>query len=124
MEHVIAIVLAYVLDTFIGDPRTWPHPVKWFGKLIGKLENSLNKGKGRRLKGVFMLTILVILTFIISLSIILLAYKVHMIIGIIIEAILIATTIAQKGLKDASLSVYEPLLAKDYEKARKELAEI
>jgi len=124
MEHVLAILLAYIIDAIIGDPRTWPHPVKWFGKLIHTMEVKWNRGNKRKLKGFLMLTVMIILTLTVSLAIILVAYKMHLLFGIIIEAILIATTIAQKGLKDASLIVYDPLNDKDINKARENLAEI
>lgn len=124
MNHVIAIILAVIIDAIIGDPRTWPHPVKWIGKFIYLLDKALNKGNSRKLKGTIMLFLVVTLTFTISLSIILLAYHVHIIVGILIEALLIATTIAQKGLKDASLTVYEPLETEDFDKARSQLSEI
>ncbi|MBF1703225.1 MAG: cobalamin biosynthesis protein CobD, partial [Streptococcus sanguinis] len=28
---LIAIFLAVLLDWLIGDPYSWPHPVKWMG---------------------------------------------------------------------------------------------
>ncbi|MDS8315419.1 cobalamin biosynthesis protein CobD, partial [Streptococcus pneumoniae] len=28
---LIAIFLAVLLDWLIGDPYSWPHPVKWIG---------------------------------------------------------------------------------------------
>lgn len=124
MNHVIAIVLAVIIDSIIGDPRTWPHPVKWMGKLIHLIDKGLNKGKRRKLKGIIMLFLVLILTFMITLFIVILAYYVHTLIGILIEAILITTTIARKGLKDASLTVYEPLEGRDFDKARSQLSEI
>lgn len=32
---LLAIMLALLLDWLLGDPYTWPHPVKWIGNLIG-----------------------------------------------------------------------------------------
>ena len=31
---LIAIFLAVLLDWLIGDPYSWPHPVKWMGSYI------------------------------------------------------------------------------------------
>ena len=31
---LIAIFLAVLLDWLIGDPYSWPHPVKWMGFYI------------------------------------------------------------------------------------------
>lgn len=124
MTHIISIVLAYIIDLIIGDPRNWPHPVKWFGSFIQFMERKWNKGKNRQRKGFYMLLIIIVLTFTLSSLLVLLSYYIHLALGIVVEAILIATTIAQKGLKDTSLDVYHPLTKKDLKKARKELAEI
>jgi len=32
------IILAYVLDLWIGDPKSFPHPVRWVGRAAGILE--------------------------------------------------------------------------------------
>jgi adenosylcobinamide-phosphate synthase len=39
----IMTVLAFLLDKLIGDPQTWPHPVRWIGKLIDLLELLLRR---------------------------------------------------------------------------------
>ena len=33
--------IAYVTDLLLGDPETWPHPVRWMGRLSLFLENRL-----------------------------------------------------------------------------------
>lgn len=124
MGHIYAILLAYMVDAIVGDPRSWPHPVKWFGKIINRIESRWNKGSKRKLKGFCMLLLIIILTLTISISVVYIAYKVHYVLGVVVEGILIATTIAQKGLKDTSLAVYEPLTKGDLVRARKQLGEI
>lgn len=124
MEHVIAIILAYIIDLIIGDPRSWPHPVKWFGRAIQLMEKWWNRGNYRKGKGLLMLIILMSITFSGSIFFIFLAYRIHPFMGIFVEAMFIATTIAQKSLKDASLLVYEPLEKGDLITARNNLAEI
>lgn len=51
MEKTITLILAWLLDLRLGDPARLPHPVVWFGRLIGWCERRLNKGRRRRLKG-------------------------------------------------------------------------
>ena len=34
--------IAYVTDLLLGDPETWPHPVRWMGRLSLFLENKLH----------------------------------------------------------------------------------
>ncbi len=51
MRMALPLVLAYVLDLLLGDPRRLPHPVRLFGWLISLGDRSLNRGSGRVLKG-------------------------------------------------------------------------
>lgn len=122
--HLCAITLAYIIDLIIGDPPTWPHPVKWFGSIISFLEKKWNNGRSRKLKGVFMLMIIMLLVFILSAFIVWVFYQIHPLAGIFIEGVLIATTIAQKSLKAASIEVYDPLEKGDLSGARLKLSYI
>jgi adenosylcobinamide-phosphate synthase len=49
-------------------------------------------------------------------------YFLHPVAGIMTEAVLISTTIAQKSLKQAALSVYDPLVSNDMDEARHKLS--
>lgn len=69
METVIIILpllLAWILDLFLGDPAWLPHPVVAFGKAISFCEHRLNKGSHRRLKGGIVAISLIILTLLIT----------------------------------------------------------
>ncbi|RFS26826.1 cobalamin biosynthesis protein CobD [Chitinophaga silvatica] len=59
LKFVLPLLLGYLLDLLIGDPKTWPHPVKFFGFLIRKGTSWLNHGKYRFAKGT-LLTIFLI----------------------------------------------------------------
>ncbi|MEK4439730.1 MULTISPECIES: adenosylcobinamide-phosphate synthase CbiB [unclassified Niallia] len=122
--HLISITIAIILDKLIGDPPGWPHPVKGMGKLISYLDQRLNEGSNRQLKGLWMLMSVLVLTFLLSCFLVYISYQLHWWIGVIIEALLIATTIAQKSLKDAAIEVYEPLQANDLVLARRKLSYI
>ena len=50
--HIIAIAIGLILDRIIGDPPSWPHPVRLIGKLIIETDTWLNKGRARKAKGV------------------------------------------------------------------------
>ena len=116
------IVFAFIIDSIIGDPPTWPHPVKLIGKLIAFLDKKLNHQK--RIEGIYMLLLVLILTGILSTLILYLAYRLDFIFGLIIESIMVATTISQKGLKDAAFAVYKPLGKNDLPAARQQLSQI
>lgn len=122
--HLLSITLAIILDKIIGDPPSWPHPVKGMGKLIFLLDKKWNNGQKRRIKGLWMLMIVLLLTFLVSLFLIYISYQLHWWVGVMVEALLIATTIAQKSLKDAAIEVYEPLQANDLVMARRKLSYI
>lgn len=120
--HIIAIAIGLILDRIIGDPPSWPHPVKIIGKLITKLTGWLNKGRARKAKGVLLVIIVVGITFFATLAILIGAYSVHIWVGIAVESILIASGLAQKSLKVAAMDVYKPLVAKDLPSARQKLS--
>jgi adenosylcobinamide-phosphate synthase len=122
--HLAAITIAYFIDKVIGDPPHWPHPVRWIGTLISFSEKRLNKGKNKRLKGVAMLLFVLLLVFTIVLLLIVISYQIHTIAGIAVESIIIATTIAQKSLKEAALEVHAPLEKGDLAGARVKLSYI
>ncbi|MEH7073206.1 adenosylcobinamide-phosphate synthase CbiB [Neobacillus drentensis] len=122
--HLAAITIAYIIDMFIGDPPHWPHPVKWIGTMISFFEKRLNKGKFKKWKGVGMLLFILLFVYFITLALILTGYGVHTFVGILVEGIIISTTIAHKSLKGASLEVYQPLIKGDLAEARKKLSYI
>ena len=124
IEHLLALTIAFVLDRIVGDPPSWPHPVKWIGTLIARLEKKLNKGRNRKWKGVVMLFIVLLIVFVPAMLISTVAYGIHPILGIMVESILIMTTIAHKSLQDAALEVYNPLQTEDLHEARLKLSYI
>ncbi|MFS0777999.1 adenosylcobinamide-phosphate synthase CbiB [Neobacillus sp. 3P2-tot-E-2] len=122
--HLTAITIAYFIDKVVGDPPHWPHPVRWIGTLITFFEKHLNHGKGKRLKGVIMLLFVLWIVLFIVTFIVVISYRIHPIAGIIVESMIIATTIAQRSLKEASLGVYGPLENGDLADARIKLSYI
>lgn len=125
VKTLLIIVLAYIIDLLIGDPTYLPHPVRAFGMFISNIERIWNRGRYKKIKGIAMLIFLLIIVLLISYCLIIFSYRIHPILGIVTEAVLIATTIAQKGLEEAALTVYKPLDEnKDLDAARTELAKI
>ncbi len=122
--HVYAITLAFFLDLLIGDPPKWPHPVKWIGMLIGRLEKKLNTGAHKKGNGILMLLLVLLLVLGITTGVTYLAYWLHPIAGMVVEAVLISTTIAQKSLRQAGMEVYRPLVEGNMAEARLKLSYI
>jgi adenosylcobinamide-phosphate synthase len=122
--HLISITVAYIIDMIIGDPPNWPHPVRWIGRMISFFEKRMNKGKYKKVKGVAMLLFVLLVVFSIVLLVVVVGYQIHPIIGIAVESLMIAATIAQKSLKLASLEVYHPLKKGDIDLAKIKLSYI
>jgi len=49
---MLDLLLAVALDWLLGDPPSWPHPVKWMGTLIAK-EEALVRRIARRRRALF-----------------------------------------------------------------------
>ncbi|EKN65727.1 cobalamin biosynthesis protein [Neobacillus bataviensis LMG 21833] len=124
LYHLIAILIAYIIDFFVGDPPNWPHPVRWIGNMIAFLEKRWNSGEFKKSKGVIMLLFILLFVFSIVLIVVLIGYQIHLIVGIVVESIVISTAIAQRSLKEAALEVYQPLKSGDLVEARKKLSYI
>lgn len=118
---ILILLGAIVLDLFIGDPRWLPHPVIGMGKLISLLETRWNRGKRRRIKGVGLTLVTVGAVYVLSFIIVHGAYRIHFFLGIVIEMVLIWTTIAMNGLRAAALEVASPLFKGDLRQARTKL---
>ncbi|MDV2884264.1 adenosylcobinamide-phosphate synthase CbiB [Alkalihalophilus pseudofirmus] len=124
LNHLLALTLAVIIDRLIGDPKWLPHPVVGMGKIISFFEKRLNKGSQRRVKGFMMMLILLIISGGVLFIIVYTAYSIHTMLGIMVEAWFISTTIAAKGLKQAALDVWQPLMKNDVIGARKYLSYI
>ncbi|WP_338471473.1 adenosylcobinamide-phosphate synthase CbiB [Niallia sp. XMNu-256] len=122
--HVLAITLALIIDRFIGDPPSWPHPVKWMGSLICILEKKWNHGWNRKWKGIMMVLFVLLSIFLPAIFICAISYKIHFVVGILVESILISTTIAHRSLKEAAMEVFTPLKQTDIGQARLKLSYI
>ncbi|MFC0271550.1 adenosylcobinamide-phosphate synthase CbiB [Metabacillus herbersteinensis] len=121
-EHIIAILLAIVLDLLIGDPRWLPHPVRGIGKILSYCDAKLNKGLHRKSKGIITIIITCVFPFLSCTFLIILTYSMHQWLGIFVESVLIFTTIASTSLKNAAVDVAIPLKANNLVEARKKLS--
>lgn len=111
-EHVIAIMLAFVIDQVIGDPKNAPHPVRLFGWSIAFCERRLNKGRFKKEKGMAMIMLVGLFFMLAAFSIVSFFSRLHPAAGIFAEAVIISFMIAEKSLREAALAVYEPLCQK------------
>ena len=125
--NLLSIYTGYALDLIIGDPYSFPHPVRYIGKLISMVEKQIRKitssDKGLKIAGFFLWFIVVGVTFYVT-SLILQLFKFNKIIYFVVNTILIYTTLATKCLKDESEKIYKVLKTGDLEKSRIQLSYI
>ena len=59
----LSLLIGWLLDLCLGDPRRLPHPIVWFGRMIAFGERRLNRGRHRRAKGAAMAVGLILFVF-------------------------------------------------------------
>ncbi len=118
LYHIIAFLIGYILDLIVGDPMNFPHPIRLIGTLIGKLDKALNKRRARMLDGVLLCIIVVLATAFATTLVIVVSYKIHVALGIAVEAILTCYILAARSLQVESMKVYKKLKSGTLEEAR------
>ena len=63
MFSPLSLLIGWLLDLCLGDPRRLPHPIVWFGRMIAFGERRLNRGRHRRAKGAAMAVGLILFVF-------------------------------------------------------------
>ncbi len=105
-DALAILALALAIDAVVGDPdaiwRRWPHPVVWFGWLIARLDQRLNREHDgfarRRILGIVAL-ILAVAPFAagaFAIAAMLSAWP----LGWLVEALLASVLVAQRSLHD------------------------
>lgn len=122
LNHLIACLAGFMIDRLIGDPPSWPHPVRWIGRLIACLDQWLNRGSYRKAKGLLLLFITVTLSGALAVAFVWFFYDIHRVAGLAVESLLIAAGLARKSLAQAAMDVYKPLSGGDLYEARRKLS--
>src|SRR5208283_4188830 len=128
----LQLILAFLLDLLIGDPRWLPHPVRAMGKGITSAERFLRGAStspsGERWAGVLLVLLIIVPTFLVTFSILILIWLLPggagTIVGMAVVIYLTATTMAIRGLITSAQAVIRPLKQGDMEKARHNLSMI
>ena len=126
--HITAFVAGFVLDLFLGDPYSFPHPVKWMGSLIDDLTEKLLKenddSKRKRRNGLCLVLLVLFITVVLSSLILWGAYKLHVFLGVFFEAVMSYQCLAAKSLYKESMKVYSALQNDGVESGRKAVSMI
>jgi adenosylcobinamide-phosphate synthase len=127
----VLLMLAFLLDLAIGDPRWLPHPVRIMGSSISRTEIYLKKLKvSEKLKGILLVTTIVGMAFIVT------WFTVHILLRMsltshfllltsyLLLVYLTSTTIAVRELINSARAVIEAVTKSNIEFARERLSMI
>lgn len=121
MDQYIPLV-AILIDTFLGDPRTSMHPVVMIGNLITFLEKKLLNFKHssnlKKLYGMLLVVIVLAVTYSITWWILHLLAVVHPWAEFLGAALLLSFTISPNSLAKAGNEIYQYLLLGNMQQAR------
>lgn len=141
-NHILALCAGVLLDFIIGDPYVIPHPIRFIGNLISRLEKLLYKNISKKeisvkdtlvkdildkellFRGRILVIAVVCISTFIPAVILLVLYNIHMYAGFLAETIMCWQILAAKSLKKESMKVYDALKEGDIEKSRYALSMI
>lgn len=130
-----ALLIGFIMDLWLGDPRWIYHPIRLVGHLISGTECVLRKlfrvPAGERkspvreyIAGILLAVIVITLSAGVPMALLYLAQWVHPLLRLAVESILCWQLLAARSLKDESMKVYERLEADDLEGSRKAVSMI
>ena len=115
MNHTaLALLLGFILDCLLGDPRSIPHPIIAIGKLIALLDKGLRKcfpknRPGEMTAGGILWIITVSVSFLIPYGILRLCAMVNPWLRLAVESIMCWQILAARSLQTESMKVYTAL---------------
>ena len=118
-----ALIVGYGLDLLLGDPSFLYHPIRVIGNLIALLEKWLRKvfpktPKGELAGGVCLVILVCLAGYGVPALLLFAAFKIHPVIGLLLEVLWCWQIPATKCLKDESMKVYQKLKENDLPGAR------
>ena len=124
----LALLLGFVLDVILGDPRGIPHIIVGMGRLIAVLERPLRSAfpktpAGERAAG-RCLVVLMCLAACAATAVLLLIYRIHPVPGVIVEALTVWQLLCMRDLHKESTLVQTKLEAGDLPGARRAVSMI
>ncbi len=122
----ITLLLAAGLDYLLADPWGWPHPVQVMGWVIQTsshfLLSRIKSARGQRIAGVCLGLTVIGGSGVVGWLLVLLAMRLHPLLGWTVETIVLASCFAGRSLRRAAEDVLRPYLAGDLDQARQRLS--
>jgi adenosylcobinamide-phosphate synthase len=114
---------AFVLDLILGDPHSWPHPVRWMGRAISALEPRFRKISSKlTASGTVFAAAFIGGTWLATYLTVSAGAAIHPWVSYGIEIILIYFCIAARSLKDAAMEIHACLVQGKVDEARQKVA--
>ncbi len=132
MIGAMDLILAFILDLCIGDPRWAPHPVRVIGAAASRVEGFWRKfchtPLGERWGGVLLVLSIVLPVYILTDFVVIAVSRISMqlsaVIGTVVLVYLIATTIATRDLIRSARLVIAAIRDEELEAARRHVSMI
>ena len=126
----LSIIFGFLLDLLLADPAKMPHPVVIIGRCITALEKGLRRAfpktpGGERAAGRLMAGIITAGTYVVTMGLCYLAWKIHPVVFLLLHTLWCWQAIAISGLGREAKNVYKYLSPElDIEGARKAVSRI
>jgi adenosylcobinamide-phosphate synthase len=119
------LIAAFILDLLVGDPEKIPHPIRWMGKSIIRLEPLFRILPVHPfISGTLFSVVLIFGVWGVTALIIKLGNNLHHYIGTLLETIIIFYSISIRSLEREAIRVLEMLKKNSLENARKQVSRI
>ncbi|OGP63313.1 MAG: cobalamin biosynthesis protein CobD [Deltaproteobacteria bacterium RBG_13_49_15] len=119
------LISAFILDLILGDPHTFPHPVRWMGKTIALLEKAFRSIPARLVtSGALFSILLIAISWGATALILRFSRDIHPFFGTALEIVLIYYSISARSLEKAAQEVLDALQEGSLEKARIKVSRI
>jgi adenosylcobinamide-phosphate synthase len=122
------LAVACLLDAAVGDPRWFPHPVRWMGSIVNwydrRIHQLLLSSAKQRMAGVLLAVALPAGAYTVGALLIWVGNSIDLLWGSIVTMLLAWTTLAARDLIDHVLAVQRALQSVSLPEARRAVAKI
>ncbi|MEL7004399.1 MAG: adenosylcobinamide-phosphate synthase CbiB [Bacteroidota bacterium] len=119
---IYVLIVAFVLDSLLGDPRWLPHLIVLFGNAISFGEKALNKGQNRFIKGLVLTISLVALTYTLTYLLLTSTSMLSPILADVVAIVILFYCLANRTLVKEGQAVFRVLNDEGLEAGRKRLS--
>ncbi|MEM6643736.1 MAG: adenosylcobinamide-phosphate synthase CbiB [Bacteroidota bacterium] len=119
---IYVLLIAFILDSLLGDPRWMPHLIVFFGNTISKGERLLNQGSFRSVKGSILVIVLVVFSYLAPHLLLVWLGNINALLSNILAVILLFYCLANRTLVDEGKAVFKTLKNEGLEAGRKRLS--